>query len=321
MIEKVFTNPEVAKALSRDGFASVLSNQRVDLPQKQTANAFSSKWALYEHGSEDFKRMERHQKRWYLDLYGFNNEGELAQFLSRCSIVLDAGAGTGFKAAWFARLSPETKVIAVDISESLIRAATYYSDIDNLYFVQGDIAQLDFIADCTIDYISCDQVIHHTADPFATMKELHRVAKPSGELGIYVYRKKALPRELLDDYFREYSKSLSHDELMDLSSALTVLGKQLDELNVTLDVPEMPALGIAGGKMPLQRFIYWNFIKCYWNSEQGEKNSTMINYDWYSPSQAARYSEAEFKGWATKLDLEIIHFHEEEACYSARFKK
>jgi len=73
--------------------------------------------------------------------------------------------------------------------------------------------------------------------------------------------------------------------------------------------------------MTVQRFLYWNFLKCYWNEEQGEHNSVMINYDWYSPSQAFRYSEEEFRTWIVKEQLQEIHFHKEQACYSGRFLK
>lgn len=48
--------------------------------------------------------------------------------------------------------------------------------------------------------------------------------------------------------------------------------------------------------------IYWNFIKCFWNEELGYDTSVATNFDWYSPSNAKRYSE-------------------EEACYSGRFLK
>ena len=65
----------------------------------------------------------------------------------------------------------------------------------------------------------------------------------------------------------------------------------------------------------------WNFLKCFWNEEFGKELSISTNFDWYSPSNAERYSEAEFKTWISECNLEIEHFHSEEACYSGRFKK
>ena len=289
--------------------------------QSQTREAFSNKWSLFEYETPDFKKSLERQKQWYLELYGFESESELARYLSRCRLVLDAGAGKCGKAAWFAGLSPSTTVVAADISDSLVSACEHYKDHPNLLFVQCDIGQLPFFSDGFFDYVSCDQVIHHTADPYRTFQELVRVTRSGGDLSVYVYRKKALPRELLDGYFREYSRTLSHDQLMELSQQLTDLGRLLSSIKDEIDIPGIPLLGIEGGKMSVQRFLYWNFLKCYWNEELGAQSSLVTNYDWYSPSQAFRYLEEEFRSWIETQSLSEIHFHAEQACYSGRFRK
>ena len=53
----------------------------------------------------------------------------------------------------------------------------------------------------------------------------------------------------------------------------------------------------------------------------GRDISVLTNYDWYSPSQAARYSKEEFLQWIEEEGHEITSFHEEQACYSGRFRK
>jgi hypothetical protein len=106
-----------------------------------------------------------------------------------------------------------------------------------------------------------------------------------------------------------------------MSEQLTELGKRLSELNVEFDAPEIPALGIKGGRYDVQRFLYWNFIKCFWNADLGRDTSIVTNFDWYSPSNARRYSEAEVRALVAAHELEIGHFHREEACYSGRFVK
>ena len=299
------------------GFSSVAIPQS----QEQTAKVFSDKWNLYTYESLEFQKMVENQKRWYLELYGFSSEKALGDYLRECRYVLDAGSGTCYKAAWFAELSPSTIVVAADISDAIVKAATYYKRFENLFFVQCDISSMPFWKDEIFDYVSCDQVIHHTADPFKTFRELVRLTTENRELAVYVYRKKALPRELLDEYFRDFSKTLSHEDLMEFSRQVTALGKVLSSVGDELEFPSVPLLGIEGGRMTAQRFLYWNFMKCYWNEEQGEHNSLMTNYDWYSPSQAFRYSEEEFREWTLSEQLEITHFHKEYACYSGRFLK
>lgn len=287
--------------------------------QQQTNEVFSDKWGRYEQ-SEEKERLYEFQRQWYLKLYGFADEAALVAHLRRCRVVFDAGCGLGYKAAWFARLSPETLVVGMDFSDAARQAAAAYADLPNLFFVHGDIAATGFAAG-SVDYVSCDQVIMHTEDPERTFAELARIATPGGQVACYFYAKKALPRELLDDHFRSKCAELTRDELWAMSEQLTELGRRLSELKVTFDAPDIPALGIKGGCMDIQRFFYWNFLKCFWNSELGRETSVVTNFDWYSPSNARRFSEAEVRNIVRTNGLSESHFHAEEACYSGRFAK
>ena len=287
------------------------------LNQQQTNDSFSEKWTEYEKTNEKDK-LYKMQKEWYLKLYGFDTEKDLANFLQTKSYIFDAGCGLGYKAKWFAELAPESIVVAMDFSDACLIASENYKDTKNLYFIKGDIAKLPFKND-SIDYVSCDQVIMHTEIPEDTFSELTRVTKK--EFSCYVYAKKALPRELLDEHFRSYCKDLSNDELWNMSKKLTVLGKTISELDIKIDVPDIPQLNIKGGEYDLQRFIYWNFLKCFWNEDLGWDTSVATNFDWYSPSNAKRYSETEYKKMINDNNLNIKYFHSEEACYSGGFYK
>lgn len=287
--------------------------------QEQTNDVFSEKWSSFTLSENKEKAFEM-QKSWYLSLYGFSSEAELAAFLQTKPVIYDAGCGLGYKAAWFAQLAPESIVIGMDYSDSARIAASNYADIKNLYFFKGDIAH-PFFEDSSIDYTSCDQVIMHTNDPDATFTELVRSLKPSGQFACYFYAKKALPRELVDDYFRTQCSKMSSRELWEMSKQLTVLGKVLSDLNVSFNCPDVPALGIKGGTYDIQRFLYWNFLKCYWNESLGVETSDATNFDWYSPSNARRYSEEEVRDLVVGHALAIEYFHVEEACYSGRFVK
>jgi len=289
--------------------------------QLQTNEAFSNKWGAY--SKEDISEQERlfeFQRRWYLKLYGFGSETELADYLKDKPVVVDAGCGLGYKAKWFADLSPSSLVLGIDYSDSVYVAAERYGSTNNLVFLKGDIADTQIVSDA-VDYVSCDQVIMHTEKPEDTFRELVRILKPGCDFSVYVYAKKALPRELLDEHFRTKTKSISHDEMMEFSNQLTELGERLSSLKVSFDAPEIPLLGIKGGKIDIQRFIYWNFIKCFWNEELGHATSVATNYDWYSPSNAKRYSEEEFMAMVVSSNLDEVYFHTEEACHSGRFRK
>jgi hypothetical protein len=114
---------------------------------------------------------------------------------------------------------------------------------------------------------------------------------------------------------------MSSEELWEMSEQLTELGRRLSDLKISFEAPAIPALGIKGGSYDIQRFIYWNFLKCFWNEELGPETSIVTNYDWYSPSNARRYSEEEVINLVRLNGLSIITLHKEDACYSGRFRK
>ena len=74
--------------------------------QNQTKDAFSEKWkSLHqsEHDREDSWKVM--QVEWYLKLYGYESEEILKQYIQSRKIILDAGCGLGYKAAWFSELA------------------------------------------------------------------------------------------------------------------------------------------------------------------------------------------------------------------------
>lgn len=294
-------------------------NEETASNQNQTKEIFSEKWEDA-NGYENFDKAIEFQHKWFLELYGFESEERLTEYLAKQSVIIDTGCGLGYKAALFAKLAPNALVLAVDISDAVIIAADKYKDIPNLYFFKGDIADTG-LKEGVVSFTVCDQVIMHTEVPENTFKHLCDITAPNGEFACYVYSKKALPRELVDDYFRKATHQIPSDKMWELSTQLTELGKRLSQLNVSFDCPDIPALGIKGGNYDIQRFIYWNFLKCFWNEEWGFDLSKSTNYDWYAPSNAKRFSKEEFVSMIEANNLDIVFMHEEEACYSGRFKK
>ena len=157
--------------------------------QRQTNDAFTEKWSVYNKSPEKDKLYEM-QRQWYLQLYGFDSECELAEFLRSKNIIFDAGCGLGYKAAWFAQLAPDSLVIGMDFSNAAKLAADTYKELENLFFIQGDISRTRFL-DGSIDYVSCDQVIMHTQNPDETFAELSRITRSKGgEFACYFYSKR-----------------------------------------------------------------------------------------------------------------------------------
>lgn len=287
--------------------------------QQQTQDIFSDKWVE----ADEYKNIDKlyeFQYEWFLSLYGFENEEKLATYLASKKTIIDTGCGLGYKAAWFARLAPHATVLGIDISDAINVAAKNFKQYPNLFFFRGDIANTG-LKEGVIDFTVCDQVIMHTEIPENTFKHLSNITSPGGEFACYVYSKKALPRELVDDYFRKATHTISKEEMWKFSEQLTELGKRLSDLKISFESPDIPLLGIKGGTYDIQRFIYWNFLKCFWKEDWGFDLSKSTNYDWYAPSNAKRFSKQEFLDMVNQNNLFITYLHEEEACYSGRFLK
>ena len=107
-----------------------------------------------------------------------------------------------------------------------------------------------------------------------------------------------------------------------MSEQLSELGKRLQDLNIKFEAPDIPLLGIKGGEYDIQRFIYWNFLKCFYNQELGWDTSVVTNFDWYRPKQCKTlYSRGNLRDGGRFHQMKLIYFHTEEACFGARFQK
>jgi SAM-dependent methyltransferase/uncharacterized protein YbaR (Trm112 family) len=300
------------------GVPRMLPVDLIDEGQKQTGADFSAKWQRatnfgHEEKSRDF------YVNWYLERYKFTNLQGLAEFLSSKKRILDAGTGVGRDTRLYADNS-QAEVFGVDFSLAIDSAYKHLKAYSNAHLIQADLTQLPF-PDGFFDFIACDQVLHHTRN---TEESFHRLVSrlaPGGDLSIYVYRKKAPMREFADDYLRDVAADMSEDEVWELSRQLTELGRTLSELKATVKVPDIPALGIKAGNYDVQRFIYWNMLKCYWNETLTFEDNVLTNFDWYKPHYAHRHTAAEVRQWFADGGLEIITFDECEAGISVRGRK
>jgi len=74
---------------SMDGVFILHGDGSDDENQSQTNEAFSNKWEAY--SNEDLTEQEKlfeFQKRWYLKLYGFVSEQELAEYLKEKPVIV-----------------------------------------------------------------------------------------------------------------------------------------------------------------------------------------------------------------------------------------
>jgi 2-polyprenyl-3-methyl-5-hydroxy-6-metoxy-1,4-benzoquinol methylase len=301
----------------RDGVPRMVpqENSSVTVDEGATQRSFGAKWAQYREEEKD--QLADFQYQWFDERFGFAGESDLARFLADKRRILDAGTGPGLCAARCARLS-DARVVGMDLSDSVTAAHDRHREQANLDYVQGDILNPPF-APASFDFVVADQVLHHTPDcvrAFATMVEL---VAPGGQIAAYVYRKKALLRELADEHIIDMTSRLSVDECLELSEQITELGRELSHLGAKVKLDRgVPLLGIEPGEHDVQRLIYWTMLKCFWNEDLGWRQSVMINYDWYSPVYRSRHTEKEVLGWCREAGLEIVNLDVIESGISVR---
>jgi SAM-dependent methyltransferase/uncharacterized protein YbaR (Trm112 family) len=283
--------------------------------QTGTFDSFSAKWGRVD--DDEVRQRFEAQYAWYVERFGFGDEDGLRSFLDDKRTVLEAGTGLGGDAARFARLS-DAQVIGIDLSESIVTAQRQFGGADNLHYVQADLLRPPLARE-RFDFISADQVVHHTPDAAAAVRSLAGLLKPGGVLAFYVYKIKAPLREYADDYIRERSTKMGVEECMEFSASMSELGRKLSELGATITLErDIPLLGIAAGEHDVQRLIYWHFLKCFWSDDFSSNLNDLVNFDWYHPPYATRHTEQEVRGWCERLGLTIDHLDVGDAGISVR---
>jgi SAM-dependent methyltransferase/uncharacterized protein YbaR (Trm112 family) len=301
----------------RDGVPRMVPrvDSSVSVDEGATQRSFGAKWEQYQDSDKD--QLAEFQYRWFDERFGFAGEAEFESFLGGRRWILDAGTGPGLCAARCARLS-EARVVGMDLSDSVTAARRRYAAQLNLDYVQGDILNPPF-APRSFDLVVADQVLHHTPNCTLAFAKMAELVAPGGEIAAYVYRKKPIIRELVDDHVIDLTSRLSFEECLELSEQLTELGRELSRTGAKVKLERgVPLLGIDPGEHDVQRLIYWSMLKCFWNEELGWHQSVMVNYDWYSPVFRSRHTEDEVLGWCRDAGLEVEHLNVIESGISVR---
>lgn len=273
--------------------------------KRQTERSFSAKWLSAPRYREITGRF---YIRWYLQRYGFNRLEDLRSFLKGKRFILDAGTGTGRDAQLYSKNS-RAQVFGIDISEGIFTAYQDLKKLPNLHLIRADLTRLPF-RDLFFDFISCDQVLHHTPEPKASLRLLLKALRPKSPIAFYLYKKKGPIREFCDDYLRRTTNRMPEKECRRFAEAITKLGRSLAKAKTKVRIPEnIPLLKIRAGTYDLQRFFHWNFFKCFWNPTFDYKTNILINLDWYHPYHAHRYDPPEIMGWCRELNLRTRRFN------------
>ena len=100
--------------------------------------------------------------------------------------VLDCGCGPGGISVTLAALVPQGRVVGIDVEDGQLamgRREAEQREIGNVEFQHASIYALPF-SDATFDAVLAHAVLYHLAEPMKALRELWRVLKPGGLIGL-----------------------------------------------------------------------------------------------------------------------------------------
>jgi ubiquinone/menaquinone biosynthesis C-methylase UbiE len=110
-------------------------------------------------------------------------------------VILDYGCGPGNDLTGFALYTGARRIIGFDVSPRALelardRLALHQVDPGRVELIEGSDSTTEIpLEDASVDYLQSQGVLHHTSDPEAILRELHRVLRPDGRGSIMVYHR------------------------------------------------------------------------------------------------------------------------------------
>lgn len=302
--------PDLSAFATRHGLAPRQSDRMraSGKDQAKTTETFSDKWTRFrsyglEPAHQDFLF------GWYCKKLGVETIDDLKRFYGRRRRILECGPGSGFNTRFMAK-NCAGEVFSLDISEAAFVTFNNTRDLANCTVVQADLMHAPF-ADGYFDFIIADGVLHHTPDTRAAVEALYRKLAPGGQFFFYIYRRMGAARAFSDAHIRAAFTKLSPEECYAACEGLTELGRELSRLGarIRLEKP-IPTLGIPAGEHDVQRLLYYNFVKCFWNEAFDFETNNMVNFDWYHPHNAWQHTKEEVETWLRDLGAEDWRFND-----------
>jgi SAM-dependent methyltransferase len=184
-------------------------------------------------------------------------------------LVLDAGCGGGRYS--LVAGSHGARVVGVDLSSAVEKAASLCEDLADVCIVQANLLDLP-VVDGAFDLVFSIGVLHHTPDPRKAFVQIARKVKPGGRLAVWLYRKNTIPQEWINSGLRAVTTRLPVRVLEPLCAGLGLLGG-IPVLNQTLN----KVANFSGHPD-------WTLRVC-------------DNFDWYAPRYQSHHTPKELKRW------------------------
>jgi SAM-dependent methyltransferase len=276
--------------------------------QAKTNETFSDKWRRF----KNYGLEPEHQKflyGWYCKKFGFDTVDEIRAFYKSKGRVLEVGPGSGFNTKFIAEHC-DGEVFALDVSEAADTTFGNTKQLENCTVVKADLMLAPFPRN-HFDFIIADGVLHHTPNTRDAVRALYEMVRPGGQFFFYVYRQMGAARVFADQHIRESFSKMEPDDCYAACEGITELGRELSKINATITLEKaIPVLGIPAGTHNVQRLLYYNFVKCFWNDAFDYETNNMVNFDWYHPHNAWQHTDEEVRGWLDELSVKEFSFND-----------
>lgn len=263
----------------------------MSIEMKKTYDDLWFRFGYATHSDDNFREF---QLTWFLKRFGLDSHS--FHEIIDGKTALEVGTGSG---AFLRNLIIAKAAYGLDQSEAGtdIARQVYYKDHKNIHIITEDLMKHGG----QYDVVIADQVLHHLPDTYKALEKTVSLVTPGGVIMFYVYKKKVPVREFVDTFLRWFTTRLSQKNCLLFSEFMLWLGKTLTRIN-----------------LPLQRWVYWNIAKCFYNETFSHDNNLRVNYDWYSPKIAHRHTEEEAHLWIKKLNITPDHINIGDSGISVR---
>ena len=184
-------------------------------------------------------------------------------------LVLDAGCGGGRYARLAGRFG--AKVVGVDLSAAVEKAATLCEDLPGVAIVQADLLDLPLV-EGVFDLAFSIGVMHHSPDPRRAFAQVAARVKPGGRLAVWLYRKNTRPQEWVNSALRAFT---TRTPARVLETACVGLG--------------------AAGSVPVLKQTLNKVVN--FSNHPDWALRVCDNFDWYAPQYQSHHTVEELQSW------------------------
>lgn len=161
------------------------------------------------------------------------HSARVSQVIQGCKDVVDLGCGPAIQLCQIAQINPDISFHGIDLSPTMLdnaRANVARLGLTNVRFSAGDITELDFLPNASVDGVISTMALHHlpTLDHLhRCFRGVHRILRPGGALYLVDFsRLKRLKTVLFFAY--QNSRHQPHLFTLDYERSLRAAFEQAD---------------------------------------------------------------------------------------------